>query len=150
MAGQIPPQASNKLLKQLSSAFIGLPKPVLGITTTSHQPIASAPVSDTLASVQNQIKRVENAIEILNKRLKLLENAMTTCENLALVPLHTTSTANPKKKKGAQRSGGEDRPCGWTERIIWDDEAVSSVLPGDETVGEVCLNPRRRCDRHQG
>jgi COMPASS component SPP1 len=166
MAGQIPVTMSNKLLKQMSSAFIGLPRPQTGFQTTHHVTAPTKLTSvDPVARIEKQIEAVDAALALISKRRQIVEQAMARCEAAAGVQV-AAAQPKPAKKKGQVRSGAEDRPCGWSERLTWSDEEVEAWDGSDEPLPEplegedagaatrlpagCCTNPRRRCDRHQG
>ena len=120
--------------KQLASALVGYPRPsaveVVNHTGSIHPaPIALAPVTT---------HRLDDALSLVHKRQAILQETIAACETL---PAVQEPADEPRKK----RSGpADDRPCGWTRRLIRDND--------EETGGDAehCMNPRRRCDRHQG
>lgn len=165
MAEQIPPTMSNKLLKQMTTAFVGLPRPQSRFKTTHH--VANVPttdLNDDHAPLQAQLEVVDAALQLLSKRQRIFEQAMAQCEPTGGVQANPAAAKSSTKKKGSTRPSTDDRPCGWTERLIWSDEEVSAwdgsppdvEVPGEEggevdlQRGDYCHNPRRRCDRHQG
>lgn len=165
MAEQIPPTMSNKLLKQMTAAFVGLPRPPTRFQTTHHLPeTPKIPTVDIASALQAQLDAINNALRLLNQRQKILEQAIARCEPSGGAQANAVAVKAAKPKKGS-RPATEDRSCGWTQRLLWSDEEVlvwdgtgfADDRPGEEAVDEAvtaredfCLNPRRRCDRHQG
>ena len=160
MAEQVPPTANKKLLKQLASAFIGLPPPKIQVISTHHVHMNPIPSSnrDEAQGLRDQIQVVTTAMHIVDRRREILQEAIANCENLPLVNMSNGDAATGKRSKDAKgvkgvKGGGEDRPCGWDARLVWDDAEVQGwsgdVDEGGEA-GQVCMVARRRCDRHQG
>lgn len=144
MAGFIPQTPSSKLLKQLSAAFIGLPRPSSRIKVTHHEAAEAVTRDD---QVQKQLEVVEQSMAMLRRRQQIVAQLIEGAESLPPLEVKTTTTV---KKKGGARSTGEDRPCGWSARLLWADEDVERWDETQEGPDDVCMAPRRRCDRHAG
>ena len=151
----ISAMTNKKALKQLASAFISFPPPSADITVTHHlsdfaQPRRDAG-SDLLTTVQRQLDLTKAAMEIITKRQHILQQAISRCEAL----LSSTSATNgdeginKRTQSKSAKSGPDDRPCGWEEMLIWDDDRVRR-WEGEPEALEGCLFSRRRCERHQG
>lgn len=144
MAGFIPQTPTPKLLKQLSAAFIGLPRPSSRIKVTHHEAVDPVTSDD---QVQKQLDVVEQSMAMLRRRQEILAQLMDGAENLPPLEVKTTTAA---KKKGGARSTAEDRPCGWSARLLWADDEVEGWDEAGAGPDDVCMAPRRRCDRHAG
>lgn len=174
---------NKKQLKQLASALAKYPSPPPDIrivehysvnTTTAVSAIASS--SDLALDLEKRVSATRASISVLEKRLVILAQAIEQCD--ALRPINTAAGADESgKSKKRKTGGGEDRPCGWVECLIWSDEAVAAweagmplsvkgpngavptdaVGGGDVEMQEAeeagvgyCMMPRKRCDRHSG
>ncbi|WVQ90596.1 hypothetical protein IAS59_004377 [Cryptococcus gattii] len=152
-------------IKQLSKALISFPRPKLGVTVEHHMPAKSetsifSVYDDTqtqLLTLQKRQEAAQKAILRIQKRQALLHIAVDRCERLP--PIAPTETEE-SQQKGKKRKAGrptDDRPCGWEASLIAEDEEVEELVKGEGeemevVVGEreVCMLPRRKCDRHQG
>ena len=146
---------NKKALKQLASAFISFPPPSSDITVIHHLPELAQPHRasgpDLLTIVQGQIDSTKSAIEIISNRQRILQQAISRCEaHLSLTPASNGDEGVYKRTQPkSAKSGTDDRPCGWEERLIWDDDRARR-WEGESEDLEICLLPRRRCERHQG
>lgn len=152
-------------IKQLSKALTSFPRPKLGVTVEHHMPAKSetsifSVYDDTqtqLLTLQKRQEAVQKTILRIQKRQALLHIAVDRCEQLpAIAPTETEESQQKGKKRKAGRPT-DDRPCGWEASLIAEDEEVEELVKGEgeemEVVAgerEVCMLPRRKCDRHQG
>ncbi|KIR68026.1 hypothetical protein I314_01518 [Cryptococcus bacillisporus CA1873] len=152
-------------IKQLSKALTSFPRPKLGVTVEHHMPAKSetsifSVYDDTqtqLLTLRKRQEAAQKAILRIQKRQALLHIAVDRCEQLP--PIAPTETEE-SQQKGKKRKAGrpiDDRPCGWEASLIAEDEEVEELVKGEgeemEVVAgerEVCMLPRRKCDRHQG
>ena len=145
---------NKKTIKQLAGALIAYPPPAASINIINHivspNPALSAPSPDLISILQHQIQTTEAAIGVIQKRQRILQQAIKHCEDLTATVMTVNGDDGTSKKmiKGTN-SNADNRPCGWEKRLIWDDQEIES-WDGEEVEGESCLLPRRRCDRHQG
>lgn len=158
----------KKVLTQLAEDFSTYPRPSEDIHITNHRRLPHSSVLDSKASTNAldviiaQYAKIQLTIEVLGKRQAILRKAIERCESLPDVTANGIEVEqeaddgrSKKKTKKAPISKGDDRPCGWDRRLIWDDEQVRDWMgdvDGDGEVDEdsVCRLARRRCDRHQG
>ena len=150
MAEQIPPTTNAKALKQLTSFFIGLPRPMVPVSVThllDHlDPVI--PNQDMMSALTEKIAAVEQQITVVQKRQAILQSAIARCETLVLPSMINGDDEMTGKKK---RSGGDDRPCGWDRRLISSERVILCMADVEQEDGpQPCMQPRRRCDRHQG
>nr|XP_018261634.1 uncharacterized protein I303_06075 [Kwoniella dejecticola CBS 10117]OBR83792.1 hypothetical protein I303_06075 [Kwoniella dejecticola CBS 10117] len=145
---------SNKnTLKQLAKTFISFPQPKLGVTIQHHDQANKATGksesgstnSDRMKDLENQLRKVDEAMTLVLKRQKILEAAAQRAEGmgpLANLPEEQEEEIEDTRKKGKKKksngtTGGsvkDDRPCGWSrELILGDDE----VLRHEEEYGHV-------------
>ncbi|ODN90757.1 hypothetical protein L198_06073 [Cryptococcus wingfieldii CBS 7118] len=158
---------SKQSLKQLTKGLANFPSPNLGVSIIHHIPpttpdVSQSPYDDVqfqLSMIQSQLESTLKAINIIQKRQAVLSAAIEKCDNLT--PIVFDDGAPPKKSK--KKGGGpappkEDKPCGWVVVLIAEDEEVDQgvkghgagiVVEGAEE-WQVCMLPRRKCDRHQG
>ncbi|KIR41860.1 compass component spp1 [Cryptococcus deuterogattii 99/473] len=152
-------------IKQLSKALTSFPRPKLGVTVEHHMPAKSetsifSVYDDTqtqLLTLQKRQEAVQKTILRIQKRQALLHIAVDRCEQLpAIAPTETEESQQKGKKRKAGRPT-DDKPCGWEASLIAEDEEVEELVKGEgeemEVVAgerEVCMLPRRKCDRHQG
>ncbi|TYJ53971.1 hypothetical protein B9479_005377 [Cryptococcus floricola] len=158
---------SKQSLKQLAKGLANFPSPNLDVSIIHHIPpttpdVSQSPYDDVqfqLSMIQSQLESTLKAINIIQKRQAVLSAAIEKCDNLT--PIVVDDGAPPKKSK--KKGGGpappkEDKPCGWVVVLIAEDEEVDQgvkghgagiVVEGAEE-WQVCMLPRRKCDRHQG
>ncbi|OXB35797.1 compass component spp1 [Cryptococcus neoformans] len=152
-------------IKQLSKALTSFPRPKLGVTVEHHLPPKSetsifSVYDDTqtqLLTLQKRQEGAQKAMERIQKRQALLRIAVDKCEQLPpIAPTETEESQQKGKKRKAGRPA-DDRPCGWEASLIAEDEEIEELVKGEgdemevvEGQREVCMLPRRRCDRHQG
>ncbi|ODO11109.1 hypothetical protein I350_01711 [Cryptococcus amylolentus CBS 6273] len=158
---------SKQSLKQLAKGLANFPPPNLGVSIIQHIPpttpdVSQSPYDDVqfqLSMIQSQLESTLKAINIIQKRQAVLSAAIEKCDSLT--PIVVDDGAPPKKSK--KKGGGpappkEDKPCGWVVVLIAEDEEVDQgvkghgagiVVEGAEE-WQVCMLPRRKCDRHQG
>lgn len=152
-------------IKQLSKALTSFPRPKLGVTVEHHVPAKSetsifSVYDDTqtqLLTLQKRQEGAQKAMERIQKRQALLRNAVDRCEQLPPIAATETEESQQKGKKRKAGRPADDRPCGWEASLIAEDEEVEELVKGEgdemevvEGEREVCMLPRRRCDRHQG
>jgi COMPASS component SPP1 len=151
-------QTNKKILKQLSTTFIDYPRPSSGTRVIHHRSISSItavrttpPAADILSALDEQIRAVNAALELVGKRQSILGKAMERCDTLRV----DVSAEEVGKKKGGKAV--DDRACGWVRRLIWSDEDVQTWVHVDGAAaeedmleGETCMLLRKRCDRHGG
>ena len=152
MAEQVPPTTNKKLLKQLSSVFVGLPAPKSNVSVTHHfdTHLTTSTTEQTTASLSEQISAINRALSDVTRRQEILQHTITRCETLILPAASEAEVGDKKSKK--RPGGGDDRPCGWDKKLVWTDEEVEQWRPDEDDGmdGEACMAPKRRCDRHQG
>lgn len=169
---------NKKTHKQLAASLANYPSPPPEVRIIDHHS-SNNPASHTSLIIQSlsttdvlaqRIESAEILVSALEKRILILGKAIEQCDTLP--PLNPQVDQNGKKRK---TGGGDDRPCGWVEALIWEDDIVDnweSEMPlmkpkitvvengedvemGDNGVvngvtGEYCMNQRKRCDRHSG
>jgi COMPASS component SPP1 len=145
------------LLKQLASVLTVLPAPhktqVIRHMVIEPPQQSSSYTDALLASLDAQLERTDEAIDLLNKRQSILDAALRRYEELVQTgtEIHREEVEVKGKKKQKSKTT-EDKPCGWDRRLIWDDEEVEAwdrAGAGEEEV-EVCTLGKRKCDRHSG
>lgn len=153
------------------------------ITQQTHTPTSTR--KDILVDLHHRLASLRAELDLVSKRQSLVNVLVDRCDALPPISrsdaIDADAAAAMKKKKSKTKSGGavDDRPCGWSAVLVWDDEAVQGwngqVPPGvgvgegegmevdvnvDESgeggaagAGEEwmwCERPRKRCDRHSG
>lgn len=143
-----------------------------------------------MRELQQQLQAVRAQLALTTKRQRLAEGLMDRCDSLPSINSSAGVAAEDgsrKKDKTKSKSkskpagaSSDDRPCGWSEVIIWDEQEVGDwdgdvpILPeelqqpanaeGDaaeiaeringarQGMGEWnwCDRPRKRCERHAG
>ena len=118
---------------------------------------AKSPSStNPIADISAQLKIVQSALEMVQKRQRILSQAIARWESsgsgaangAAADGEHADAPPLSKKSKKHQSKDKEERLCGWDERLVWDDTEVG-IWSGEQWEGDTCVKGRR-CDRHQG
>ena len=156
----IPAVANKKQLKQLHDAFVAYPQPGPEVSVVNHDRSAidakSGSSTNPIADISAQLKIVQSALEMVQKRQRILSQAIARWESsgsgaangAAADGEHADAPPPSKKSKKHQSKDKEERLCGWDERLVWDDTEVG-IWSGERWEGDTCAKGRR-CDRHQG
>lgn len=129
----------------------------------------------SLQTTEQQRLALERQLTYIEQRLRYLQRAIQRSEDLvtayiAANPVASSKTKKSKSKTGQSSAASSDAPCGFDVRLVWDDKDFQAwvdseagrdlmnaganeggeVPQDEEEEGLVCLNSRRKCDRHTG
>ena len=120
---------------------VPMPPPGGDLIGFQSTPTSTLSTKTVLAALQSQLESIRVQLDTTLKRQSLIQGLLERCD--ALPPLSATAPPVPasaeeirkkdkskskSKTKGASASGGggsDDRPCGWSEVVLWDDEDVN-------------------------
>lgn len=96
-------------------------------------------------SLERKRQHLRGQATTVARQQEALRRAVEIADSLPMMQLQ--GDALPAKSKAKKRKGGgssgptEDRPCGFDQRLLATSEE-------NDVVSQVCMNPRKKCDRH--